>query len=157
MSVGALLGQLATMPRFLAECAGRVPRQAWTLQPSPGLFSVVEHACHLRDLEEEGYTLRIRRMLREEFPVLDDFDGGAVAARRSYSAQDLAGATRDFAEARSRNLSLLGSLDRRALARTATLGEHGVITVEGLAGLMLAHDGEHRAELEALLAAVDPR
>ena len=153
-SVGELLEHLAGMPRFIGECADRVPPAEWTRQPGPGLFSLVEHCCHLRDLEEEGYTLRLRRMLREERPVLDDFDGGAVAARRNYPGQDLAAAMQAFAEARARNLAVLSGLDDAALVRTATLGEHGTITVQRLAELMAEHDASHRGELEALLASL---
>lgn len=145
-----LVDRLAAMPRLLKSCAERLPRSEWTRQPSPGLFSLVEHCCHLRDLEEEGYALRLRRMLREEEPVLDDFDGGAVAARRAYPGQDLAQAVQAFAEARSRNLLLLAGLDAPALARTARFGEHRTITVARLADLMAEHDASHRSELEDL-------
>jgi len=144
---GDLLERLRTMPRFLESCAQALPRTEWRRQPSAGLFSLVEHCCHLRDLEEEGYTLRLRRMLREDVPVLDDFDGGAVAARRSYPAQDLQGAMQAFSAARASNLAVLGGLDPRSLARTARFGEHGTITVARLAELMAEHDAGHRQEL----------
>jgi len=146
-----LVDRLAAMPRLVQACAGRLPRDEWTRQPSPGLFSLVEHCCHLRDLEEEGYTLRLRRMLRETVPVLEDFDGGAVAARRGYPAQDMTQAMQAFVEARSRNLLVLAGLDPASLARTARFGEHGTITVTRLAELMAEHDAGHRGELEDLL------
>ena len=145
-----LTDRLAAMPRLLQACAERLPRAEWTRQPSPGLFSLVEHCCHLRDLEEEGYTLRIRRMLREDGPVLDDFDGGAVAARRAYPGQDLTLAVQAFTEARGRNLVLLAGLDARALARTARFGGQGTITIVRLAELMAEHDATHRGELSDL-------
>ena len=151
----AMVERLARMPRFLAECAERLPRSEWAAQPEPGPFSLVEHCCHLRDLEEEGYTLRLRRMLREHAPALDDFDGDAVAASRSYPDQDLTAATKAFAEARARNVAVLTSLEEGALARTATFGELGVITLERLAALMAGHDASHRAEVESLLITLD--
>lgn len=152
MPLDDLVARLGQMPRFLGECADRLPRGEWTRQPSAGLFSLVEHCCHLRDLEEEGYTLRLRRMLREDVPALEDFDGGAVAARRGYPAQDLAAALQAFSEARARNLAILSALDARGLSRRATFGEHGTITVERLAELMAGHDATHHSEIEALFA-----
>lgn len=149
-----LTDRLAAMPRLLQACAERLPRAEWTRQPSPGVFSLVEHCCHLRDLEEEGYTLRLRRMLREDGPVLDDFDGGAIAARRAYPGQDLTLALQAFVEARGRNLVLLAGLDARALARTARFGEHGTITIRRLAELMAEHDASHRGELEEMFRAL---
>lgn len=154
MPTDDLLDRLGSMPRFLEACAQRLPHAEWTRQPSPGLFALVEHCCHLRDLEEEGYMLRLRRMLREDMPALDDFDGGAVAARRNYPEQDLAAAVKAFAEARARNLAVLSTLDARALFRAATFIEHGTITVQRLAELMAEHDASHRGELEALLASL---
>ncbi len=150
MLPGGLVERLAAMPRLLQACADRLPRSDWTRQPSPGLFSLVEHCCHLRDLEEEGYSLRIRRMMREQAPVLDDFDGGTVAAGRAYPAQDLAAALQAFAGARSRNLAVLSGLDARALGRTANFGVHGTITLARLAELMDEHDASHRAEIQDL-------
>jgi DinB superfamily len=145
-----LLDRLAAMPRLVQACSERLPPSEWKRQPSPGLFSLVEHCCHLRDLEEEGYTLRLRRMLREDGPVLEDFDGGAVAARRAYPSQDLTRAVQAFTEARGRNLLVLAGLDPQALARTARFGEYGTITVTRLAELMAEHDAGHRTELEDL-------
>ena len=153
MTIAELVSRLHAMPALLEDCAQALPRSEWTRQPAPGLFSLVEHCCHLRDLEEEGYMLRLRRMLREERPSLDDFDGGAVAARRAYPSQDLRGALQAFTDARTANLALLSSLDVRALCRMATFGDHGTITIEGLAQLMLEHDAGHRTELEQLLQA----
>ena len=149
-----LVDRLAAMPRLLSASAERLPSDQWTRQPAPGLFSLVEHGCHLRDLEEEGYTLRLRRMLREENPLLEDFDGGAVAAGRDYPAQDLGAAVQAFNEARARNLLLLAGLDKASLARTARFGEHGTITVVRLAELMVEHDAGHRSELEDLFRAL---
>ena len=150
MPIAELVSRLHAMPALLEDCAKALPRTEWTRQPGPGLFSLVEHCCHLRDLEEEGYALRLRRMLRENGPVLEDFDGGAVAAGRAYPAQDLTKAAQAFAEARSRNLLVLAGLDRDALARTARFGEHGTITVVRLAELMAEHDAGHHTELQDL-------
>src|SRR4029453_10566259 len=82
-----LTDRLAGMPRLLQACAERLPRADWIREPSPGVFSLVEHCCHLRDLEEEGYTLRLRRMLRVGGPVLEGFGGRDVAARRAAPGQ----------------------------------------------------------------------
>ena len=89
-------------------------------------------------------------MLREDRPSLADFDGAAVAARRAYPDQDLVAAMQAFAEARARNLAVLSGLDAAALARTATFGEHGPVTVRRLAELMAEHDASHRVELDEL-------
>ena len=37
-----------------------------------GNFSALENICHLRDIEIEGYTARIKRILEENNPSLAD-------------------------------------------------------------------------------------
>jgi hypothetical protein len=144
---------LLEMPVRLRSCATELPRDPWATAPAPRNFSLVEHACHLRDLEEEGYTLRIRRMLREDSPVLADFDGAEVAAARNYPAQDFEAALRAFEEARRRNVELLGALPDALLERRGWFDD-GAITLRRLAGLMLEHDASHRSELDELMRAL---
>ena len=86
---------LATMPAFV-EAALATGSGALELRPGEAEFSLVEHACHLRDLEREGYLVRVRRMLAEKRPELAPFDGAAVAASRAYLSQDARAAARDF-------------------------------------------------------------
>jgi hypothetical protein len=145
-----LAAALLEMPNRLRTCAGELPQDRWARPPAPGQYSLVEHACHLRDLEEEGYTLRIRRLLREDSPVLPDFDGKAVAAARNYPGQELEAALRAFEEARLRNVALLDALPDALLERRGWFDD-GTITLRQLAGLMLEHDASHRTELDELM------
>jgi hypothetical protein len=145
-----LAAALLEMPNRLRICAGELPHDRWARPPAPGHYSLLEHACHLRDLEEEGYTLRIRRMIREDSPVLPDFDGKAVAAARNYPGQEFEAALRAFEEARRRNLELLDALPDALLERSGWFDD-GSITLRQLAGLMLEHDTSHRTELDGLM------
>jgi len=41
------------------------------LEQTPGEpFCAIEHVCHLRDIERDGYHVRIRRLLTEDNPSL---------------------------------------------------------------------------------------
>jgi len=42
------------------------------------LLSELEHVCHLRDIEQDGYHVRIHRMLEESNPSLLSLDGTAT-------------------------------------------------------------------------------
>src|SRR5512134_1183413 len=92
--------RLESMPAFVSSALASVPAADLTRQPRSGEFSLVEHACHLRDLEREGYLVRVRRMLAEKAPALLPFDGGAIAAARDYRAQDARIAAQEFGAAR---------------------------------------------------------
>ena len=152
-----VLERLLEMPRVLRAFAEKLAGRE-RLRPSgkSAAFSVVEHACHLRDLEEEGYALRLRRMLRETNPALADFEGAAVAAQRGYLDQDPASALQDFEAARRKNVEMLRASTDAALDRTARLDGHGSITLRQLCQLMLDHDAGHTAELRELVKAVAP-
>jgi hypothetical protein len=149
------LPRLLEMPQVLRAFAIALPGRE-RLRPSPEstAFSLLEHACHLRDLEEEGYALRIRRILREAAPLLADFDGAAVASERGYLDQDLASVLGDFEVARRRNVETLREANDAALERTARLVGQGPLTLRQLSQRMLEHDAGHTTELRALVAAL---
>ncbi len=86
-------------------------------------FLPPSHVCHLRDIEQEGYRERIKRILNETDPVLADIDGARLALERNYNQQNFAEALATFADTRRGNVAQLGKatpddshLVRRGLA-----------------------------------------
>lgn len=140
---------LREFPHYLQSLVDRHGATAPRRQPKAGDFSLVEHACHLRDLEREGYRVRLSRILAEVKPELQGFDGATIAAARDYPSQDVRAAAADFAAARADLLAQVAALPPAAFERRAVMfGKE--ITLQDLLGMMAAHDAEHRAELEAL-------
>ncbi|MGE0356163.1 MAG: DinB family protein [Burkholderiales bacterium] len=146
-----LCAQLARMPAFLDAALERAGAGRVATRPAAGGFSLLEHACHLRDLEREGYLLRILRLLAEERPVLEGFDGERVARERDYASQDAREAAGEFAAARAEVLRVVRGLDREALAREGEFAG-GRITLAGVVAMAAAHDAGHRAEIDGLVA-----
>ena len=142
--------RLDAMPEFLGAAVDAVAPEEATARPGADEFSLVEHACHLRDLEREGYLARVRRILAESEPALAGFDGTAVAAERDYLSQDARAAAREFAAVRNEVCTLLGGLTLAQLERAATFGGER-ITLADLAAMMVEHDREHREEIERLM------
>ena len=142
--------QLAAMPAFLEAAIDAAPRDALAARPGPEEFSLVEHACHLRDLEREGYLLRVRRVLAEARPALEPFDGAKVAAERDYLRQDARVAAREFAAARGELTGLLAPLTADDLRREARFGDQPVCLGD-LIAMMVEHDRGHRDEIEQLV------
>src|SRR5512143_3644325 len=84
-----LLLTLESTPALLLHAAASFsPRQA-RVRPCRGGFSFVENVWHLADLEREGYGARIARILDEENPGLENFDGAQVARDRNYQDKDV--------------------------------------------------------------------
>jgi len=146
------VASLGSMPAFLSAALASAGKGEIARKPGPDLFSLGEHACHLRDLEREGYLVRVCRMLTEREPALEPFDGDAVAAARNYPAQDAFAAARDFGAARAELVSMVATLSPAQLALEGTFGERRICFADVVA-MMVEHDRGHRAEIEQLLAA----
>jgi len=150
MTLTETLERLGAMPAFVEAALHEAGEENYGLRPSPETFALVEQACHLRDLDREGYLVRVRRILSENQPALEGFDGQAVAAARDYASQDAHGAAQDFAAARRELVAVVGALSPDDLGREATFGGER-ITLAQLVGMIDAHDTEHREEIERIL------
>ncbi|HEY6334341.1 MAG TPA: DinB family protein [Alphaproteobacteria bacterium] len=146
----ARLKALSAMPRRLEAAAESVPAKLWTTPDKNGGFSFVEHACHLRDIDAEGFLIRIGRILSETKPALPDIDGARLAAERDYLAQDFQTALRDFACARAGIVRRLEALTPSERSRVGMLEGVGEISIDALVAKILEHDDEHRHDFEAL-------
>src|SRR5688572_25889992 len=142
--------RLEAMPEFLHAALATVDDVEMRARPAADGFSLAEHACHLRDLEREGYLVRLRRMLAEHHPDLAPFDGDAVAGARNYPSQDARAAAADFASARDEAVALIATLTPAQLAREGTFGGERVCLADVVA-MMVEHDRGHREEIERLV------
>jgi hypothetical protein len=151
-----LLSELARMPDDLAHAMGQIPAGSLRYRPenwggSPGeTFSPIEHVCHVRDIEKDGYHVRIRRMLEESNPSLVSIDGDELAKQRRYEQDDLAAALSAFRMAREETVVLLRVLDESQLAREGFFAEYGPLTLRGLVHYLRSHDQQHLAGIHWL-------
>ena len=145
-----LLDFLNDTPNRLANLIGGLSDDEIRLKNSADEFSALENICHLRDLELQGYTPRIRRILAEADPALADFDGARVAAESSYNSEQPGVALEAFQTARQDNVELLRALTEVELEREGTLAGIGKITLKRLAELMREHDEGHLEDLRVL-------
>ena len=145
-----LIENLAKTPDDVASLLLEISSEAVMIKASPEEFSVLENVCHLRDIEIEGYSTRIRRILNEEHPVLADIDGTRLAMERSYNEQNLNEALQAFANAREQNVALLRSTNEEQLSRSGVLEGVGKVTLGKLVMLMNEHDEGHLDELRMI-------
>jgi hypothetical protein len=149
------LASLANMPGFLKSAfSGLNPEQTRTRGPD-GTPSPVEQVWHLADLEREGFTKRIARLLEEAEPELPDFDGAKVAAVRNYRAMSLEDGLSAFTAARRANIAALRAVDAQSWFRSGTQEGVGRVSLCDIPGFMSQHDSAHRAEIDAWKASVN--
>jgi hypothetical protein len=125
-------------------------------RPHGKTWSVVEHICHLRDIEKEGYTVRITRLLTENQPFLEDIDGDRLAVERGYINQDFNEALEAFINARAVNIEAIRDLSADQLSKSGMFENTGPLTLVDLLNKMREHDGEHINELTQLRSTFTP-
>jgi len=146
MNIIDRLEQTANRVRALIE--GR-SEEDLSFKPAPDAFSLRENLLHLRDIDVEGYEVRIIGLLSERLPQFPDIDGAALARERNYNAQPVAPALEDFAASRARSIARLRAIEPADLERIGVIGEHPV-TLERLLEQWTRHDSEHLAEMTHL-------
>jgi transcriptional regulator with XRE-family HTH domain len=142
---------LGAMPAKLKEIAAALPQATWRTKPAGGGFSLIEHVCHLRDIDGDGYRVRLERMLTEQHPSLPDLDGDALARQRNYASQELAPALAAFTATRVDIVARLAKLTPEQRRRPGLMAGKAEIAVDGLVDIMKTHDSEHLDQLDDLV------
>jgi hypothetical protein len=159
----SLLSDLDRMPAELERLVRDVPLEhlRWLPEDSGGApgetFSALGHVCHLRDIEADGYHVRVRRLIEEERPSLASIDGYQLARERRYDDADLQDALAAFRAARGRTLDILRGLTDAQLERAGDFAEYGGLTLRALLHYLRSHDQQHLAGLHWLLGRVASR
>ena len=115
--------------------------------------SLVEHACHLRDLDAV-FAERIDAVRTLDLPVIASVDGTALAAQRDYLAQPLDAAVTAFRTAAPR-CATAAALDSAQLARCGLRDGLRRMSLDELVRELLDHDRTHVLELDELLAELE--
>jgi hypothetical protein len=137
-------------PDEAARLLRDLSEQAVKARNSPDEFSALENICHLRDIEVEGYTVRVNKILTENKPMLPDIDGGRLAIDRAYNNQEVDEALEAFALARRQNIAVLLQVNEEQLKRSGFMTGIGEITLEKLLVMMRDHDEGHLEELRRI-------
>ncbi len=153
----ATLKALAQFPQQLEAFYEAIPHEfklwvppSWDGIPSER-FTALEQVCHVRDIEIEGYQVRIQRTLREENPFLPSIESYDLARERDYAASSAAEALDVFRKARAETVEVLSGLNPDQLRRPATFEGYGPVTVRSLAHFLSSHDQQHLSGLQWLL------
>lgn len=146
-----LVDDLDRTPEIIRRAVGGIDAEHYRRRSTSGDWSFVEQVCHLRDIEVEGYQVRIARLLNESNPHLLDIDGDRLAAERDYLNQNLDAALADFTHARKMNVQSVRDLAGEQLSRQGQFGNDGQITLLELLEKMRQHDREHIDQLTHLV------
>lgn len=79
---------LRSVPADVRAAALAVPEPYRRVRPDPATWSVVEYACHVRDVFA-SFTIRLHRISTEDVPALEPMFADLRAVRFRYNDADL--------------------------------------------------------------------
>ena len=145
-----ILKILRATPVVLRALVGEIENDRLRTRPAAGEWAIIEVVGHLADTEERALD-RVRRMLREDNPVLEPFDQEALAEERHYLDLDLNQELDRLEQLRRQHLALLEALDASGWERTGRHGDHGMMSVELYETHVAAEEVDHLAQIARLL------
>ncbi len=159
--IRATIDSLRSFPDRLEEHFAEVPRDyldwrppSWDGIPSER-FTAIGQLCHVRDIEIDGYHVRIRRMLEEDAPVLASIDSEALAGPRRYAEADPTQVLAAIRAARATTVAMVADLGEAALRREGSFEGYGRLTLKALIHYLSSHDQQHLSGIEWLLGQID--
>src|ERR1700733_15315972 len=155
------LSALTNFPQELEAHYAAIPTEfknwapaSWEGVPSEP-FTPIEQICHVRDIEIDGYHVRLHRILHESNPTLASIDSETLAKEKSYAASSAPEVFAAFREARSKTVGLISELSPEQLARTAVFEGYGDLSLRSLVHYLCSHDQQHLAGLQWLLGKIE--
>jgi DinB superfamily len=151
------LSALASFPQQLMAHYAAIPAQFkhWTPASWDGIpsepFTAIEQICHVRDIEIEGYHVRIQRTLTELCPTLASIDSVAITQQRPYAQASEVEVLASFSAARQKTLQRIAGLSEEQYQRTAVFEGYGPLTLRSLLHYLCSHDQQHLAGLQWLM------
>jgi hypothetical protein len=136
-------------PRDLAEVV-RANAAAWQAvllrpdvdaRPSPGVWSPLEYACHVRDVFRV-FTRRLELMLTQDDPLFENWDQDATALEYDYRSQQPAQVADELTHAGAAAAAAFAAVPDDAWTRTGRRSDGARFTVETL-GRYFVHDPVH--------------
>lgn len=144
--VDALESTVVSLERLISDRSADELQQA----ARDGGWGAVELLAHMRDWEEISKE-RVRRMLEEDRPVLEEYDDSLWAIEHEYGTQDGHEVVRQFAGLRRSLVERLRNLDDDEWQRTAVLPSDGEITLMRLMSNLTRQDARHLDQIREAL------
>jgi FMN phosphatase YigB (HAD superfamily) len=141
--IDTMLAVLRATPAVVSTFSEKINAAQWIEHPQPGEWSYTEIMCHLRDVDSEVNSPRIKQVLDQHNPFLPGIDSDKWAQERLYYCQNGPDAMKDFTNSRIELLNLLDSLNVADWERPASHAIFGPTSLKELVGIIVGHDQLH--------------
>jgi len=144
-----ILAKLQETPKELTGLFRDVPDEVLRCKPAPEKWSMLEIACHLRDVEA-FFVERYGKLASHDRPQLRTIKQDELAVKLRYNEDDPAGALREFQRLRGESVDLLSALSHRSWQRGGIHPTRGTVTIAWTAEHAVEHDANHLSQIRGL-------
>jgi hypothetical protein len=144
-----ILARLRETPKALAALLRGVSGEALRRKPAPEKWSMLELACHLRDVE--GFFVeRYGKIANHDRPQLGMINQDELAAKLRYNEDDPRLVLKEFQSLRAESLAILGALAYQSWQRVGVHPKRGDVSIAWTAEHQVEHDANHLGQIRAL-------
>ncbi len=143
-----LVDRLETSGKEYARYLAELPEEQIHAVPASNEWSIHQTAAHMRDTEQYVFLIRAQRILKEDHPVVQDFDQATWWRTHPYAPDEpLKQIIAEFRAARRKLARLLRQASAKDWNRLATHSAYGTISFDWLAMHCYHHTLEHIAQI----------
>ncbi|MCA9048958.1 MAG: DinB family protein [Planctomycetaceae bacterium] len=151
--IRSILEAYSAGPDQLRSLVAGLDAEAVDAIPIPGKWSVRQVVCHLTDFEIIGAE-RMKRVLAEDNPALQNADPGLYAQTQRYDRRDVGDELALIDGIRRHTRSILEQCDIEDFQRTGVHSVDGPLTLEALLERVTNHLPHHLRFIREKLAAL---
>jgi len=144
-----ILSRLQETPKLLVALLRGMSDEALRRKPAPEKWSMLEIACHLRDVEE-FFVERYGKIANHDRPQLRMINQDELAAKLRYNEEDLALVLKQFQGLRAESVAILGALAAQSWQRVGVHSKRGDVSIAWTAEHQVEHDANHLGQIRAL-------
>jgi DinB superfamily len=144
-----ILRKLGETPKALASLFQGTSEDILRRKPAPEKWSMLEIACHLRDVERL-FVERYGKMANLDRPALRMMNQDELAVRLKYNEDDSSAALREFRRLREETVHLLGALPSQSWQRIGLHPKRGEFSIAANVEIHVTHDANHLSQIRAL-------
>ena len=137
----------------VAQALKGFPDETLSAHPIAGKWSAREIVHHLADSETIS-AQRLRKLLAEEYPVIQGYDQEKFAILLRYNTRDIAPALEAFGAARATTLQLIESMTDEDWKLKGWHTQHGVYSADLWLEIYAVHAHNHAAQIRRLREAL---
>jgi uncharacterized damage-inducible protein DinB len=144
-----ILAKLQETPRALVSLFRGTPEEVLRRKPAPEKWSMLEIACHLRDVERL-FLERYAKMASQDRPTLRMINQDELAIALRYNQDVPTAALGEFRALRAETVALLFALAHQSWQRIGLHPKRGEFSIAAQVDVHVSHDANHLGQIRTL-------